>query len=260
MMIRNRTIAVVNQKGGVAKSTIASHMAYAALDAGLRVLLVDLDRQGSLSLSFPAIEGEAAGMKASQLFTHEVPGQLERISDQLSIIRADKKELQDLTAEPGMEWGPKRHLSQLSQGFDLTIIDTPGSIGFNPPMTVGALLAATAVVCPFKVGFYEADALNDLWEYLKAIKTPGYNPELRLLGLLPSRINTKSPEEVQALKDVREQLGSLILPHVLVERAAVGASIAKRRPVWKGTRGASHLAAGREMYAACNHILGMLKD
>ena len=50
-----KTLSIANQKGGVGKSTLAVHLAYAALDAGMRVLLVDMYKQGSMSLSFPAI-------------------------------------------------------------------------------------------------------------------------------------------------------------------------------------------------------------
>ena len=61
-----KILAIANQKGGVGKSTLAVHLAYAARDAGLRVLLVDMDKQGSLSLTFPA-----SGQAAPGLLAHE---------------------------------------------------------------------------------------------------------------------------------------------------------------------------------------------
>ena len=62
-------LVIANQKGGVGKSTLAVHIAYAALDAGKRVLLVDMDKQGSLSYSFQAPEGTAPGLVASSFLT-----------------------------------------------------------------------------------------------------------------------------------------------------------------------------------------------
>src|SRR5690606_29593792 len=100
--------------------------------------------------------------------------------------------------------------------------------------------------------------LADLWEYLKSIKTAAYNPRLRLMGLLPSKVNTKSKEEREALDEVRAQLGGLILPMMLAERTAVKQAIMRRRPVWRNTKGAGHLAAAKEWRAVCEHILGDL--
>ena len=60
-----KTLSVANQKGGVGKSTLAVHLAYAALESGMRVLLVDMDKQGSLSLSFPPVTDAMPGLVAS---------------------------------------------------------------------------------------------------------------------------------------------------------------------------------------------------
>lgn len=257
-----KILAVANQKGGVGKSTLTVHLCYAALEANLRVLLVDMDKQGSLSLTFPAPQGAAPGLVSSMLFGSEL-GTLrpQVISDKLSIIRADGEVLGRLLGTgDGIEKRPARHLRSLAADYDLCLLDTPGSLGFNPPMTVGALVAADAVVCPFAVGLYEADALKELAGYIKTIKSGGYNPRLRLLGLLPSKVNTKSREEREALEGLRTQLGATILPFVLAERVAVKQATMRRRPVWLGTRGAGHLKAAQEWRAACNSILGNLGD
>jgi chromosome partitioning protein len=254
-----RVLAVANQKGGVGKSTLTAHLAYAAVEAGLRVLLVDFDKQGSLSLSFPAEAGAAPGLLASSLFSGEASDQApELLADRLAIIRADDTLAMLSGGVAGAEKRPARNLRRFENTYDLCLIDTPGAIGFNPPMTIAALVAADAVVCPFSVGLYEAKGLQDLWAYLKSIKTPAYNPRLRLLGLLPSKINTKSSEERKALEQLRATFGPVILPGLLAERTAVKQSIMRRRPVWKSTKGAGHLAAANEWRAVCNHILGHL--
>jgi chromosome partitioning protein len=251
-----RTLAVANQKGGVGKSTLTSHLAYAAAEANLRVLLVDLDRQGSLSLSFPPVDGATPGLQASALFSDEPLTQApEDLGGNMAIIRADDTLSLLDGGKSDAARRPAQQLQTFADKFDLCLIDTPGAIGFNPPMTVAALVAANAVVCPFSVGLYEGKGLADLWNYLKAIKSQAYNPRLRLMGLLPSKINTKSREERDALDALRKQFGAVILPGMLAERTAVKQAIMRRRPVWKNTKGAGHLAAAKEWRAVCNHIL-----
>lgn len=255
-----RTLAVANQKGGVGKSTLTAHLAYAALEDGLRVLLVDLDKQGSLSLTFEPAADATPGLMASQLF-EPAAAELgpEALGERLAIIRADDTLALLKGGAAAAERQPAKHLQRLAKQFDLCLIDTPGAIGFNPPMTVAALVAADAVVCPFSVGLYETKGLADLWTYLKGIKVPAYNPKLRLLGLLPSKINTKSREERDALDDLRRHFGAVILPGMLAERTAVKQSVMRRKPVWRNTKGAGHLAAAKEWRDVCGHILGNLR-
>lgn len=251
-----KILAVANQKGGVGKSTVAVHNGYAAHEAGLRVLLVDFDRQGSLSTSFPPTgkhEGEAS--ISTHLFAEGGEIRPEILGDRLAILRGGESlAMLDSASEEGIR-RPSRHLRALAADYDVCIIDTPGVLGLNPPMTIAALVAADAVVCPFGVGLYEGAALADLWKYLQGIKANGYNPRLRLMGLLPSKVHTTSKEEMETLAALREQFGANILPMILGERASVKQSIAKRKPVWRGTRGAGHMVAAQEWRVATNYIL-----
>ena len=254
-----KTLVVANQKGGVGKSTVCVGTAYAAIEAQKRVLLVDFDRQGSLSTSFPPTGvDDGAATTASQLFADQANIRPEVLAPGLSILRADDTlSLLSGVNEEGIK-RPARYLKELASEFDVCIIDTPGVLGINPPMTIAALVAANAVVCPFGVGLYESKALADLWAYLSGVRTNGYNPKLRLMGLLPSKVHTSSREEMDALDSLREQFGQVILPLMLGERAAVKQSIAKRKPVWKGTRGSGHLKAAQEWKAATQYILSDL--
>lgn len=253
-----KTLAVVNQKGGVGKSTLAVHTAYAASEAGKRVLLVDFDRQGSLSTSFQATglhQGETS--TSNELFAEGATIRPEVLAPGLSILRAH--EILSALAGASKEGirRPAQYLRALAAEFDVCVIDTPGVLGVNPPMTIAALVAADAVICPFGVGLYEGKALADLWEYLRSVRS-GFNPRLRLMGLLPSKVHTTSREEMDALAGYRAKFGENILPLVLGERASVKQAIAKRKPVWRGTRGAGHLKAAQEWREATNYILSSL--
>jgi chromosome partitioning protein len=251
-----KNIAVVNQKGGQAKTTVSTNLAYAARESGLRVLLVDLDPQGSASLIVQPTEGASPGLTASALFTDAPNGLMpEVVSPGFSIIRADKG-LQLLTGDdPAQLKMPRKHLKALGSHFDVCIIDTPGSIALTPPMTAGALVAAETAICPFSIGLVEIASTMEFLSFFRRIKEEGYNPTLGFLGLLPSKINTKSRNEMDALAGLREELGDQILPVTLAERASVKQAFMNRKPVWVGTKGAGHRVAGKEWKAAMNMIL-----
>ncbi|WP_107331533.1 ParA family protein [Metapseudomonas otitidis] len=254
-----KIFVIANQKGGVGKTAVTVGVTFRAKDHKLRVLIVDFDRQGSASGVFETKNDESAAVAS---FSHELFGEdpeavivPEDLGGGLHILRADPT-LSTLTAE-NIDFirRPAHHLRKLAKGYDVVIVDTPGILGDNPPMTLAALIAADAVVCPFSVGRFELDALPDLLEYIVGIKKNGFNPRLRLMGLLPSKINTKSANERQAVDEVREVYGDAVLPCELAERSAVKQAIYHRKPVWRGTRGEGHRKAAQEWMAVTDFLL-----
>ncbi len=248
-----KILAVANQKGGVGKSTLTVHLAYAAIEAGMRVLLVDMDKQGSTSLTFPATPGATPGLLASQLFGSEASAAVpEVLSDRLSIIRADDALLAIDKAENQVIRRPGQALRRLADGYDLCLIDTPPLLGIR---LMSSLTACDFVVTPVSVGLYELAGVADLIHSIHVIRTQGFNPRLRHVGILPMKTNNRSKEEREALTALRERYGAAILPEVLPERAPVRKAIAQRRPVWVGTKGQGHMLAAQEWRAACSSVL-----
>jgi chromosome partitioning protein len=253
-----RVLAIANQKGGVGKSTLTVHLAYAALEAGKSVLLVDLDKQGSLSLTFTAPEGIAPGLVASRLFdvnskALEGAGNCpEIISEKLSIIRGDNGLLTIDKAENNVIRLPGQFLRRFADKYDLCLIDTPPLLGVR---LMAALSAADFVLTPVSVGLYELAGVADLMQTIHVVRTQGFNPRLKHIGILPVKINNRSTEERGGLAELREVYGNAILPETLPERAPVRKAIALRRPVWFGTKGSGHLLAAGEWRAACKSVL-----
>lgn len=248
-----KILAVANQKGGVGKSTLTVHLAYAALESGLRVLLVDMDKQGSLSLTFTPADGAAPGIVASSLFD-AIPntGQPEAITDKLAIVRADKGLLAIDKAENQAIRLPGAALRRFEKDYDLCLIDTPPLLGIR---LMASLAASDYVITPVSVGLYELAGVADLMQTIQVVRTKGFNPRLKHIGILPMKTNTRSAEERQALATLRERYGAAILPEGLPERAPVRKAIAQRRPVWVSTKGAGHLKAAQEWRTACDSVL-----
>jgi len=251
-----KVLAIANQKGGVGKSTLTVHLAYAALDAGLRVLLVDMDKQGSLSLTFTAPAGAAPGLAASSLYDAEAgAGQPQSITEKLSIIRADNALLAIDKAENLVIRRPGQALRKFAENFDICLLDTPPLLGVR---LMSSLAAADYVVTPVSVGLYELAGVADLMQTIHVVRTQGFNPKLKHVGILPMKTNSRSQEERQGLAALRERYGAAILPEVLPERAPVRKAIARRVPVWTNTKGEGHLKAGNEWRAACEAILSRM--
>lgn len=259
-----KILVVANQKGGAGKTTVAAHLAYAAMAAGLRVLVVDLDKQRSLGNHCFPFEGEC--LKSEALFTKPrfLTGEIAQPKgdywgfSQLGLIPAGPG-LGDvenplnplgLTGESHEHMG--RWLAAAGEGYDLCLIDTAGSLGY---VTTAALSAADAVISPCSIGVYEASALGDMWRQLNVIKET-VNPKLRLLGLLLSMVDNKRPKEREAISELRKQLGPVVLPVVLCNRSAVKSTVG--HPVWANAHTGAHRLAAAEWREAIAYILKLL--
>jgi chromosome partitioning protein len=251
-----KILSIANQKGGVGKSTLSVHIAYAAMEAGMRVLLVDMDKQASLSLSFPAPANAEPGLFASKLYVAGVmDARPQMLTDKLGIIRADNALLSIDKAENEVIRQPGLALRQFAADFDLCVIDTPPLLGIR---LMASLAAADYVVTPVSIGLYELAGVADLMSTIHVIRTQGFNPRLKHIGILPMKVNSRSMDARQALASLQQQYGPIILKEALAERAPVKKAIALRRPVWTHTSGEGHLKAAQEWRAACKAILDRL--
>ena len=259
-----KIVAVANPKGGIGKSAVSVNIAHESAEQELPTIRVDFDKQGSFSLAHPHgpdYDPAKRYFKASDLFygpEHSAGAELEFIAPGQAIIRADYDGLYKLESAPD-EYAkrPARFLRQFSGQFKVGVIDTPGVIGM---LLKAGLTAADAVVCPLTLGLYDTAGLAQLWQIIKAIKTGGYNPKLRMIGMLPSRVNTRDKMVMAELEALRKHptFGPAILPFMLAERVPVARAINLRLPVWRGAKTVSHKAAGQEWKAACGHVLTSL--
>lgn len=203
-----RTLAVINQKGGVGKTTSAVNLAAALVRAGQRVLLLDLDPQAHASLHV-GVELGPGEVSVYDVLVHgaSLYETLRSVGERLSIIPAHVDLVAaeiELAARPERERALQRALSPLREHYDWLIVDCAPSLGL---LSVNALAAVREIVIPLQPHFLALQGLGKLLETVSLVRA-SVNPDLRVLGVLLCMYErgTKLGQEVQ--NDVRAFLAA----------------------------------------------------
>lgn len=241
-LITMQIIAIANQKGGVGKTTTAAALGSMQAAAGRRVLLVDLDPQGSLTQSMGIDPGGHSladilgGVETGKMQLAEV---IQPITDRLAIIPSDidlsGSEL-GLTQRLGRESVLKRELAKLT-GYDLVIIDCPPSLGL---LTLNGLTAADGEIIPTLPAASDLRGVRLFLDTINRIKTDGLNPDLELIGVLVVQFDRRLISHNQAV-DVLKAAGLPIMATIprgvrVQESAAANQSIIDYDPKGKPTQ------------------------
>ena len=212
-----RVLAVVNQKGGVGKTTTSVNLAAALAQAGRRVLLVDLDPQGNATMG-SGIDKRTVGRTVYHVLLGL--GELGAVRVRVErggfdLLPANRElagaeiELVELT---GRETRLKNALERVAQEYDFILIDCPPSLSL---LTVNALTAAQRVLIPMQCEYYALEGLSDLVATIKRVRA-NLNPELEIAGLLRTMYdprNTLSQQVSQQLEDhFKEKVYRTLVP------------------------------------------------
>lgn len=234
-MTGTHVLAVANQKGGVAKTTTVASLGAALTAEGKRVLLVDLDPQGCLTFSLGQ-DPDKLPVSVHEVLLGEVEPDtaLVETSEGMSLMPANidlAGAEAMLLMRAGREYALKRALAKLADRFDVVIIDCPPSLGV---LTLNGLTAAGEVIVPLQC---ETLAHRGVGQFLRTVADVQQitNPDLKLLGALPTLYDSRNTHSRDVLLDVadRYQLPVLAppIPRTVrfAEASASGATVLSGR-------------------------------
>jgi chromosome partitioning protein len=205
---QQRVLVFANQKGGVAKTTTTLNLGVALAERGYRVLIVDLDPQGNLTMSQgmnpDAIERSMFDVLVHRLPISEVIHKAE-VDIAVSSIDLAGAELA-LSSMIGRERALEKALLEVRDKYDYILIDTPPSLGL---LTINAFVAGSGVIVPVQCEYLSLRGLVQLENTLAMVRE-NLNPDVKVEGILPTMLDSRTLHSREAIEILEENFGELV--------------------------------------------------
>jgi chromosome partitioning protein len=203
-----KVIAFANQKGGVAKTTTTLNLAVAFAESGHRVLAIDLDPQGNLTMSQgidpDSVEKSMYDVLVNHISIREVIRKREVDVACASIDLAGAEIA--MSAQIGRERSLEKALRPILEDYDFICIDTPPSLGL---LTINALTAARKVIVPVQCEYLSMRGLVQLQNTLSMIREE-LNPDVDIEGILPTLVDSRTVHAKEAIEILEENFGDRV--------------------------------------------------
>src|SRR5881296_1348478 len=203
-----RVIAFANQKGGVAKTTTALNLGVAFSEQGMKVLLVDLDPQGNLTMS-QGLNPDSIERSMFDVLVHRLPVQevVHHTEVDLAVSSIDLAGAElSLSSMIGRERALEKALAPVRDRYDFVLIDTPPSLGL---LTINALTASDGVIVPVQCEYLSLRGLVQLENTLSMIRE-NLNPVVEIKGILPTMYDSRTLHSREAVEMLKENFGDLV--------------------------------------------------
>lgn len=213
----SRTIAVVNQKGGVGKTTTAINLSSCLAELGNRVLLVDIDPQGNATSGLGIdrkltesrnIYGVFSGSSSIAELIIETPLQsLKLVPSNIHLTGAEVELVSMIARETKL----RNAIAGIREDYEYIIIDCPPSLGL---LTVNALTASNSTLIPIQCEYYALEGLSQLINVIELIKN-SLNTHLEIEGILLTMADTRTNLARQVIDEVKEYFGSQVFKTII---------------------------------------------
>ena len=204
-----RTIAILNQKGGVGKTSTSVNLGAGLTRQKQRVLLLDLDPQAHLTYSLGIMAHELPRTMGAVLMEECQLADVATEVNEMDVVPASVSlagtEV-DLAGVLSRETRLKTALSEIDD-YDFVIMDCPPNLGL---LTLNAMTAATELLVPMQPEFLALQSLGKLMETVKAIQN-GWNPDLKLTGVVMTRYHRHKRLNRETRRSIKEYFGDALL-------------------------------------------------
>lgn len=245
-----KVIAMINQKGGVGKTTSSVNLSASLGARGFKVLLVDIDPQGNATqglgvdksrLKMTAYNALVESARAGDIILHTefegvdlLPANNQLLGAEIELIEIDRRELQ-----------LRKSLASVRSQYDYILIDCPPSLGL---VALNALCACDSFIVPIQCEFYALEGLSQLMNHVRLVKR-NYNPKIELEGVLLTMYDGRLNLTQQVVAEVKKYFPNKVYRTVIPRSVRLSEAPGFGQPVMyydrnnKGTRAYHDLAA-----------------
>lgn len=246
-----KIISVVNQKGGVGKTTTAVSLS-SAMGKSKKVLIVDIDPQGNTtsgyginkkSLECSSYEVLMSEKTAADAIVSTEFGKVDVIPATSALAGADL----ELAEIEQRAYELKKQLEPIKDKYDYIFIDCPPSLGL---LTINALTASDSILIPMQCEFYSLEGLAQLVDTVKQVKQH-YNPSLKIEGILFTMYDARLKVTLQVVEEVKKHFGDVVFKTVIPRNVRLSEAPSYGEPIVfydKSSKGAkAYLSLAKEI-------------
>ena len=235
-----KIIAVVNQKGGVGKTTTAVNLTAALHDLGLKILLVDFDPQANATSGL-GVEKRHTKNSVYDVVINGVPADSAIVKTAYGDVLPSHPDLAGAGVElpnmPSPNYQLSAALNQIRDRYDLIFIDCPPSLEL---LTLNGLCAADSILVPVQCEYFALEGLSDLMSTLRAVKRK-LNPKLEIFGVALTMFDGRTNFSTQVAQEVRRHFPGKVFTTVVPRNIRLAEAPSHGLPVMaydRGSRGA----------------------
>lgn len=241
-------IAIVNQKGGVGKSTTAVNLSAGLAEKNNSVLLIDMDPQGNASSGLGIEKTKVEFTIYDLLINSEEPtaAVVKSNFDNLDIIPANIElagaEI-ELVSIISRESRLKKAVAKIKKEYDYIIIDCPPSLGL---LTLNALTAADSVMVPIQCEYYALEGLGQLMNTIELVRK-NLNPNLRIAGVLMTMYDARTNLSEQVIEEVEAYFSELLFKTIIPRNVRLSEAPSFGKPILEYSSSSKGAAAYRKL-------------